>query len=193
MFHKIALQRNDSFDVHPWPAVSGSQNSHLLHMFAHAVANNHLQLLHVVKQNRRLLPPRAFDSPLPNHGDMSAIHVAGKASFSSVLSQLIHMCDVNTRASGSGKQALHYAAEAGHNACIIMLLDVPNVEADSKDRDGRTPLWRAAGAGHEGVVKALLATGKVDAESKDGDGRTPLSWATAAGHDGVVKLLKGKA
>ncbi len=64
------------------------------------------------------------------------------------------------------------------------------IEADSRDRDGQTPLLQAAANGYEGVVQALLATGKVEVDSKDGDGGTPLSWAAADGHEGVVKLLR---
>ncbi|KAK3947967.1 hypothetical protein QBC32DRAFT_223034, partial [Pseudoneurospora amorphoporcata] len=56
------------------------------------------------------------------------------------------------------------AAENGHEAVIKLLLDTGKVDADPKDRDGRTALCMAAANGHEAVVKLLLDTGKVDAD-----------------------------
>jgi ankyrin repeat protein len=64
-----------------------------------------------------------------------------------------------------------------------------DVEADSKDNDGRTPLSHAAESGHEAVVKLLMGRDDVEADSKDNDGRTPLSHAAESGHEAVVKLL----
>jgi hypothetical protein len=61
LFEKVAKGRNDSFGVHPWPSVSGSLNSHILNMFAYAVANDHVPLLQVVKRNRKSLPPDVSD------------------------------------------------------------------------------------------------------------------------------------
>jgi hypothetical protein len=87
---------------------------------------------------------------------------------------------------------LSWAAEAGHEAVVKLLLERDDVIADSKDEDGRTPLWWAAGAGHEAVVKLLLERDDVTADSKDEDGRTPLWWAALGGHEAVVKLLKQK-
>src|ERR1700722_18616149 len=61
--------------------------------------------------------------------------------------------------------------------------------ADSKGRDGKSPLSISAKSGHEAVVKLFLARDDVDANSKDSNGRTPLSWATFNGHQAVVKLF----
>ncbi|KAK6430015.1 hypothetical protein LTR95_013836 [Oleoguttula sp. CCFEE 5521] len=88
------------------------------------------------------------------------------------------MCNINLRCSANGREALHYAAEAGDSACIEVLLGAQAAEVDAKDEFGRTPLSWAAENGHERVVKALLATGKVEVDSKDGGGRTP-QWRAA--------------
>src|ERR1700722_18970983 len=61
--------------------------------------------------------------------------------------------------------------------------------ADSKNRDGISPLSIAAENGRETVVKLLLAQDDVDADSKDSDDQTPLSWAAGNGRATVVKLL----
>jgi ankyrin repeat protein len=40
-----------------------------------------------------------------------------------------------------------------------------NIEADSKDEDGRTPLSRAPEEGHEAVVRLLVGQDDVEASS----------------------------
>jgi hypothetical protein len=62
-----------------------------------------------------------------------------------------------------------------------------NITADSKDKDGRTPLSLAAERGHEAVVRLLVDQYDVEPDSKDEGGQTPLSLAAMYGHDIVVK------
>ncbi|KAF2795659.1 ankyrin, partial [Melanomma pulvis-pyrius CBS 109.77] len=63
------------------------------------------------------------------------------------------------------------------------------VNVDSKDEHGRTPLLLAAREGHQAVVELLLKTGKVDVEPKDIAGQTPLWYAAQRGDQTVVELL----
>ena len=51
------------------------------------------------------------------------------------------------------------------------------VDPDSMDNFGRTPLSYAAEAGYHTVTRLLLHTGRVDLDSKDRDGITPQGWA----------------
>ncbi len=69
------------------------------------------------------------------------------------------------------------------------------VDANTTDDFGRTPLSLAAEMGNEIVIRALLETGKVNVDSKDREDYTPLLWAAVNGHEAVVKLLieMGKA
>jgi ankyrin repeat protein len=69
-----------------------------------------------------------------------------------------------------------------------LLLGTGNVDIDSKDNYGQTPLLWAAESGHEAVVKLLLEMGKADVDCNC-NGRTPLSYAAENGHEAVVKLL----
>jgi ankyrin repeat protein len=65
-----------------------------------------------------------------------------------------------------------------------------DVDGDSKDDNGRTPLSWAAWNEHNAVVKQLQLHEDVDVNSKDIYGETPLSWAARNGHDVVVQLLE---
>jgi len=60
---------------------------------------------------------------------------------------------------------------------VKLLLEQGNVDVNSKDSSGRTPLSFAAEWGNETVVKLLLEQGNVDVNSEDSSGRTPLSIA----------------
>lgn len=72
---------------------------------------------------------------------------------------------------------------------VKLLMDHDNVEVNSKDQDGRTPLSCAAEDGNKTVVQTLMNQGKVEVNSKDEDDNTPLAWAAGRGHTAVVKLL----
>jgi ankyrin repeat protein len=83
---------------------------------------------------------------------------------------------------------VHILSYFGTPQVLAKLLKT-QVDLDSKDGDGRTPLSWAAERGHETVVKLLLETGRVNPNSKNGDGRTPLWYVAERGHEAVVKLL----
>ena len=72
---------------------------------------------------------------------------------------------------------------------VKLLLDTGTVDADSKDKNDRSPLSWAAENGHEAVVKLLLDTGTVDVDLKDIDGYTPLLWAAWNDHGSIEYLL----
>jgi len=67
-------------------------------------------------------------------------------------------------------------------AVVRLLVDKSNVEADSKDNGGRSPLSFAAGGKiqynpngrNETVVQLLIEREDVEADSRDKDGRSPL-------------------
>jgi hypothetical protein len=101
--------------------------------------------------------------------------------------------DVPGKGKGLVAIELSWAAYNGHEAVVRLLLTRVDVETDSKDKGGRTPLSWAAERGHEAVVELLLARADVEADSKDEGGRTPLWWAIEGGHEAVVKLLKSRA
>jgi hypothetical protein len=95
----------------------------------------------------------------------------------------------STSSTGNYSNALQAASREGDEQTVKRLLETGQVDIESKDFHGRTPLLWAAMNGHEAVVKLLLETGQADVESKDNFGRTPLSQAVGNGNETVVKLL----
>ena len=81
------------------------------------------------------------------------------------------------------------AAAKGHEAVVKLLLDVGNVDIESRNISGQTPLSLAATNGHAAVVQLLLEKDNVDVNSTTFQGQTPLSRAADNGHEAVVKLL----
>ena len=84
---------------------------------------------------------------------------------------------------------LQGAAYEGDEAMVTFLLGLPNINADSKDGRGRTPLWMASWKGHVRVVELLLKRNTVEVDVGATDLCTPLVIAATEGHAEVVKLL----
>src|SRR5205085_323692 len=91
------------------------------------------------------------------------------------------------------KRAALRAASQKQETVVKLLLARDNVEVDSKNNYGQTPLSWAAGQGHEAVVELLLSRSDVEADSKDHRGRTPLWWTAGQGHEAVVELLLARS
>jgi ankyrin repeat protein len=85
---------------------------------------------------------------------------------------------------------LHWAAGAGHEAVVLMLLEK---EADilAFDKNGNMALHRAAWGGHKVVVEMLFGYG-ANVSAKDKNGRTALHMATEDGRKKVLLLLLEK-
>jgi len=193
VFENVALDRNESYAVHPWPAIMQSRTSHLLGMFAYAVANNHSELLSVVIKYRTSLPRGSLDSPLASHDLLPALHVAAKAGFTSVLGMLMGICDQDSRCQPFRRTALHYAAEGGHVPCFETLLSPSPLLAVAEDANGQTVLHLAASNGHTDVLDVIhdvvpkIAAGL--AVAKDGSARSPTSIAAQKLHRRFVARL----
>ena len=97
--------------------------------------------------------------------------------------------DVNTSQNKWGQKPLFWAIANGHEAVVSLLLTRDDVDPNSEENGGWTPLALVAKKGHEALVKLLLARDDVDPNSKDTNGETPLVWAAQEGHEAVAKLL----
>lgn len=112
---------------------------------------------------------------------------------------LLQDADVESR-DDDGRTPLSYAAEGGHEAIVMLLLETDKINADSKDVYGNTPLLYAAREGYEAIVKLLLGIDSVNPDLKNGshyydpllsgydDSLTPFLYP-AGGHEDIVQLL----
>ncbi|KAI1273835.1 ankyrin repeat protein [Xylaria sp. FL0933] len=101
---------------------------------------------------------------------------------------LLRMPYVEVRDS-EGKTPLSHASIKGRHSIVERLLQIKNVDPDSKDCYGSTPLSCAAWNGHQSIVERLLQTDNVDPNSKGDCGRTPLSYAAGNGYPSTVERL----
>ena len=72
---------------------------------------------------------------------------------------------------------------------VKQLLARDDVDPNSKDNSGQTPLLLAARKGNKSIVSLLLIRDNVNLNSKNKDGQIPLSLTASNGYKLVVSLL----
>jgi palmitoyltransferase len=75
-----------------------------------------------------------------------------------------------------GYTVCHVAAQYGQSAVLYHLALKWNVDVDSPDQDGRTPLHWAAYKGYADTIRLLLVL-ECSYTLADKEGCTPLHWA----------------
>ena len=191
LFQSIAMERAESWDIHPWQALIRSASQQLAEMFAYSIANGHLPLLELALQHKDSLPKDIFTGLLPNHGHLPALHMACKLGHDFLLEGLSRVCDLSTRCRMS-KTAIHYAAEYGHMNCIDKIATyfrgsgctcTLNDIIDHQDSRCRTALHLAITNGHKDVALRLTRIYKAKKAVGDRSGLTAAELACDMGYD----------
>ena len=91
----------------------------------------------------------------------------------------------------NGQTLFLSAAEDGSEAVVRLLLRQKDINPNTRNKAGHTPLSLASEKGHDEVVKLLLGREDVP-DLPDNDGKKPFLWAARCGHEEVVKLLLGR-
>jgi len=90
---------------------------------------------------------------------------------------------------GNGITFLHFACMGAdsRSAVIPLLLAHPNIEVNSKSKDGETPFYYACYYGQTSSVRLLLKDSRVKVNEPTIDGSTPLKWAASNGRLDTIK------
>ncbi|KAF5603924.1 ankyrin protein [Fusarium subglutinans] len=130
---------------------------------------------------------------------MRHIHIAAYFGLAELVDNLLDMGTEVDSGDRTGRTPLSYAAEQGHGAIIVLLLE-RGARVDSQDSEvflrwhyynenaGRTPLSFATEHGHEAAVRILIGNG-ASSSVRSRSGRTPLSYAVENGREGLVRLF----
>ncbi|XP_078074420.1 KN motif and ankyrin repeat domain-containing protein 1-like isoform X2 [Mustelus asterias] len=105
-----------------------------------------------------------------------------------VVTQLLHLGNVNIQATQAGQTALMLAVSHGRINMVKALLSY-GANMNIQDDDGSTALMCASEHGHVEIVKLLLAQPGCDTALTDKDGSTALTIASQAGQEDIVALL----
>ena len=117
------------------------------------------------------------------NGDSALMIAAYKGKLDAVSALL----DKGAEPNQTGWAALHYAAAAGNNPVVQLLLD-KSAYIDAESPNQTTPIMMAARGGHILTVKLLLDEG-ADVTLKNGAGMTALDFARAGGFNDIVEGL----
>ena len=129
--------------------------------------------------------------PLRDHWVKTAtLYKASKDGDADTVRQLL-LDGVSPHTEGSGFHGpLSAAARYNSIEVVKLLVETTDVDVNSFDRSGRSPLFWACFNNHKEVVEVLLAAG-ADPTIEDRHGDTPLSYAKREQHfDEVVQILE---
>lgn len=187
LFVETAMERDESWNIHPWPAQT--PNQHRIEMFAFSVACGHLPMLQVALSHEKGLLGRVFDGPLANHGQLPSLHVACKKGHIAIVRYLCNFCDLEARCQPQGRIALHYAAEFGHLDCCRMVARAAQWLISARDMRGLTPLHLATQSGQQQIVEFLLQEDNTTSFKTDHRGLSPLEYAFRSNNWHIVHSL----
>ncbi|KAF7504245.1 hypothetical protein GJ744_002567 [Endocarpon pusillum] len=129
--------------------------------------------------------------PYESTPEVQIQHVVSMSGHTFVLNEIFHRVIFELEARDStGRTALHWAAERGHEEVVEMLL-AKGAEVNAQDGDYGNALQAASWRGDEKVVEMLLAKG-TEVNAQGGEYGNALQAASWRGHEKVVEMLLAK-
>ncbi|KAF4438202.1 ankyrin repeat [Fusarium acutatum] len=123
-----------------------------------------------------LLATKKVDPDSKDNADQTPLCHAAAAGHGSVVKRLLTINQAKPVYQGDNGLPTQYST-TGETPSLDGMIMLLQVNPDTRDTSGRTPLSYAAGQWGNMAVKLLLDDARVDPNSKDASGRTPLSYA----------------
>mmetsp|Transcript_12357 Transcript_12357/g.26311 ORF Transcript_12357/g.26311 Transcript_12357/m.26311 type:complete len:348 (-) Transcript_12357:94-1137(-) len=128
------------------------------------------------------------DSPSSSKKEHSLIDATRSGNLDAIQSLLnSDHCDVN-QTDPLGNTALHFAVFSNQVSIILKLLSSAEINIDSLNRLGMTPLLSAVEYGHSALVRILVSKG-ADLSIPDSQGFTVLHKAVLTGNMEILRFL----
>ncbi|PSN60204.1 ankyrin [Corynespora cassiicola Philippines] len=115
------------------------------------------------------------------------LHIACQEKLEAVVKELVGFGEVNKK-TVYGMTALHYAAANNSGAICELLLELPDLDVNSLDKTGNTPLGHAARKGHKSIVRLLLEDPRIT-PNEYRNSKSPLAQAIVHNHLDIARLL----
>jgi ankyrin repeat protein len=146
--------------------------------------------------SNRVGAPRRGANPNQTDGSgWTPLLVAADLGHAEVVAVLLKHPDINA---GQAVQspavmpdsiALHHGIYHQRHSTVEILLEQENIDVNSTELEGQTPLHLAVSTGKTELVQLLLAHPKIKINKQDKAGKSPLALAISAGHAEIVDLL----
>ncbi|KID83407.1 Ankyrin repeat protein [Metarhizium guizhouense ARSEF 977] len=155
---------------------------------------NQTPLIYVILQEEKkiidfLLDREGVNVAQPNPCGRTPLSYAAEKGDAVLTKRLLpHYTDIG-HVDDEGRAAISYAAAAGSNEVVELLLSQHGANADQVDEGGITPLLYAYAAGSKEVAELLLSQHGVNANRTGRGGWTPIFFACYGGSKEIVELL----
>ncbi|KAI0439744.1 ankyrin repeat-containing domain protein [Xylaria telfairii] len=143
----------------------------------------------------RILLPKVTEIDDPDYAGDTALHEAAVGGHKESIRFLL---ENNAKINGKNHRdwtPLHHAAAGSFPECVELLLDWPGIDANTCDKNKRTPLFLACSSNSpetaclilDRLISSHLSVAEINQPSSRG--RTPLSQSCASGLDMIVTKL----
>ena len=145
----------------------------------------------VLSSTNKFHPSHRHYEPIRDLERMSSVHLAAYHNLDKLLPIMLNHNHIPDAKDAHGRTPLLWAVIYEHQAVTKVLLELEDVNINSRDDELFTPLYYAARRGNESVTRILLEK-NAEINLQGNDDETSLFVAAKYGREAVVKMLLRK-